>query len=99
MTVDEAWQEYAHKTIPMTKDGFVNHTTTFIYPLAGVMYKTFVAGWEAAQHQYRFTPEKWQEAIVVECAKFADKYVSESFGVHYSVGDELKKHFGVKDET
>ena len=48
MTVDEAWQEYAHKTIPMTKDGFVNHTTTFIYPLAGVMYKTFVAGWEAA---------------------------------------------------
>ena len=88
MTFDEAWQEYAHKTIPMTKDGFVNHTTTFIYPLAGVMYKTFVAGWEAARID-----------TVKECAKFADKYVSEGFGVHYSVGDELKKHFGVKDET
>ena len=48
MTVDEAWQEYAYGIMPVTKDNLVDHTATLIYPLAGVMYKTFVAGWEAA---------------------------------------------------
>ena len=51
------------------------------------------------QSTYHFSPENWQVAIVLECARFADEYVSESFGVHYSVGNEMKKHFGVKDET
>jgi hypothetical protein len=37
-------------------------------------------------------------AIVLECARFADEYVSEGFGVHYSVGDEMKKHFGIGEE-
>ena len=87
MTVDEAWQEYAYGIMPVTKDNLVDHTATLIYPLAGVMYKTFVAGWEAARID-----------TVKECALFVDDYVSEGFGVHYSVGDELKKHFGVKDE-
>jgi hypothetical protein len=36
--------------------------------------------------------------IVRECARFANDYVADSFGVHYSVGDAIKKHFGVEDE-
>ena len=43
------------------------------------------------------SPDAWQVRIVKECARFADEYVSEGFGVHYSVGDELKKHFGIKE--
>jgi len=37
-------------------------------------------------------------AIIKECARFADEYVSESFGVHYSVGDAMKKHFGIEED-
>jgi hypothetical protein len=37
-------------------------------------------------------------AIVKECARFANDYVADSFGVHYSVGDEIKKHFGIEDD-
>ena len=52
----------------------------------------------AAPH-LEFNPEKkpWV-AIVLECARFADEYVADSFGVHYSVGDEMKKHFGIEKE-
>ena len=38
------------------------------------------------------------EAIIKECARFADEYVSESFGVHRDVGDEMKKHFGIGEK-
>ena len=40
MTVDDAWQKYCEEMMP--------HTTVYVYPLAGAMYKTFVAGWDAA---------------------------------------------------
>ena len=50
------------------------------------------------QNTYRFSPEDWQVAIVLECARFANDYVADSFGVHYSVGDEIKKHFGIEDD-
>ena len=36
--------------------------------------------------------------IIEECARFANDYVADSFGVHYSVGDEIKKHFGIEDD-
>ena len=39
-TVDEAWQKYCEEIMPQK--------TSHIYPLAGAMYKTFVAGWSAA---------------------------------------------------
>ena len=39
------------------------------------------------------------EAIIKECARFADEYVSESFGVHRDVGDEMKKHFGIGEKN
>ena len=39
-TVDEAWQKYCEEMMPQK--------TAHFYPLAGVMYKTFVAGWNAA---------------------------------------------------
>jgi len=39
-TVDDAWQEYCEEMMPQK--------TAHIYPLAGAMYKTFVAGWNAA---------------------------------------------------
>ena len=50
------------------------------------------------QNTYRFSPEDWQVAIVLECARFANDYVADSFGVHYSVGDEIKKHCGIEDD-
>ena len=39
------------------------------------------------------------ELLVKECARFVDDYVSDAAGIHYSSGDELKKHFGVKENT
>ena len=39
-TVDEAWQKYCEVMMPQK--------TVYVYPLAGAMYKTFVAGWNAA---------------------------------------------------
>ena len=39
-TVDEAWQKYCEEMMPQK--------TAHFYPLAGAMYKTFVAGWNAA---------------------------------------------------
>jgi hypothetical protein len=39
-TVDDAWQEYCELIMPQK--------TAHIYPLEGVMYKTFVTGWNAA---------------------------------------------------
>ena len=39
-TVDEAWQKYCEEMMPQK--------ATHVYPLAGAMYKTFVAGWDAA---------------------------------------------------
>ena len=86
MTIDEAWQEYAKKIMPVTKDNLVNYSVTLIHPLAGVMYKTFVAGWEAARID-----------TVKKCALFVDDYVSDAAGIHYDTGNELKKHFGVKE--
>ena len=40
-TVDEAWQKYCEEMMPQK--------TAHVYPLAGAMYKTFVAGWNAAR--------------------------------------------------
>ena len=40
MTVDDAWQKYC--------EGMMPQKTAHVYPLAGAMYKTFVAGWDAA---------------------------------------------------
>jgi len=40
MTVDDAWQKYCEEMMPQK--------TTHVYPLAGAMYTTFVAGWKAA---------------------------------------------------
>ena len=40
MTVDDAWQKYC--------EGMMPQTTVYVYPLAGAMYTTFVAGWNAA---------------------------------------------------
>lgn len=40
MTVDEAWQKYCEVMMPQK--------TAHVYPLAGAMYKTFLAGWNAA---------------------------------------------------
>ena len=39
-TVDGAWQKYCEEMMPQK--------TAHVYPLAGAMYKTFVAGWNAA---------------------------------------------------
>jgi hypothetical protein len=39
-TVEDAWQKYCEEIMPQK--------TSHIYPLAGAMYKTFVAGWNAA---------------------------------------------------
>ena len=39
-TVDEAWQKYCEVMMPQK--------TAHFYPLSGAMYKTFVAGWDAA---------------------------------------------------
>jgi len=39
-TVDDAWQKYCELIMPQK--------TNHIYPLAGAMYTTFVAGWNAA---------------------------------------------------
>ena len=39
-TVDDAWQKYCEEMMPQK--------ATHVYPLAGAMYKTFVAGWDAA---------------------------------------------------
>ena len=41
MTVDDEWQKYC--------EGMMPQTTVYVYPLAGAMYKTFVAGWDAAK--------------------------------------------------
>ena len=43
MTVDEAWQKYCEEMMPQK--------TAHVYPLAGAMYKTFVAGWNAAKEK------------------------------------------------
>ena len=85
MTIDEAWQEYAKKIMPVTKDN-APASVTLIHPLAELMYKTFVAGWEAARID-----------TVKKCALFVDDYVSDAAGIHYDTGNELKKHFGVKE--
>ena len=39
-TVDEAWQKFCEE--------IMQQKATHVYPLAGAMYKTFVAGWNAA---------------------------------------------------
>jgi len=51
------------------------------------------------QSAYRFTPEEWQVAIVVECARFVDDYVAEAAGIHWDTGNSLKKHFGIEEKT
>ena len=40
MTVNDAWQKYC--------EGIMPQKTVYVYPLSGAMYKTFVAGWDAA---------------------------------------------------
>jgi len=42
-TVDDAWQKYCEEMMPQK--------TAHVYPLAGAMHKTFVAGWSAAQKE------------------------------------------------
>ena len=37
----EAWQKYC--------EGMMPQRTAYVYPLAGTMYTTFVAGWNAAK--------------------------------------------------
>jgi hypothetical protein len=39
-TVEDAWQKYCEEMMPQKTNHF--------YPLAGAMYTTFVAGWNAA---------------------------------------------------
>lgn len=39
-TVDEAWQKYC--------EGMMPQRNAYVYPLAGAMYTTFIAGWSAA---------------------------------------------------
>ena len=41
MTVDDAWQKYC--------EGMMPQRTAYVYPLAGTIYTTFVAGWNAAK--------------------------------------------------
>ena len=43
MTVDDAWQKYCEEMMPQK--------TAYVYPLSGAMYKTFVAGWDAAKEK------------------------------------------------
>ena len=43
------------------------------------------------------SPDAWQVRIVRECARFVDEYVSDAAGIHYDTGNELKKHFGIKE--
>ena len=43
MTVDDAWQKYCEEMMPQT--------TVYVYPLAGTMHTTFVAGWNAAKEK------------------------------------------------
>ena len=47
-TVDEAWQKYCEVMMPQK--------ATHVYPLAGAMYKTFVAGWNAALKEKKCQP-------------------------------------------
>jgi hypothetical protein len=44
-----------------------------------------------------FTAASTEMLLLVK--QSADEYVSESFGVHRDVGDEMKKHFGIGEKN
>jgi hypothetical protein len=50
------------------------------------------------QFQHRFSPEKFAELIVRECAGVCEDYRGTEWGkAAECIGDSIKEHFGVKE--